>query len=210
MAEDDVSSETLPELLSRGVALAERLVAENVRLRAETREAEEENHELASLYIAARQMHGSHEPRSVLGAVTEILLNFIGAKTFVVYLRDETEGVLRAVAAHGLPLEDLPPLGPDSVPGRVARSGKPLLVDELVPADPEGPPCVAIPLCLDDEGVGAIAVWAFLAHKTKLHDVDRALLDLISTHAARALEAARLAAGASDARLDYASLADYL
>jgi len=216
MADDD-AGEALPGLLARGVAVAERLVAENRRLRreldsreAETRDAEAETHELASLYIAARQMLGTHDPRDVLRAVVEILVNFIGAKTFALYLRDETGTVLRPVVGHGLHIEDMPAAGAESTIGQVFLTREPPVGDDIAPAPLDGPPRLAVPLRLGDTSVGVVAVWAFLAHKAELYDVDRALLDLISTHAAHALEAARLAAAGPGGSLDYASVAELL
>src|SRR5215470_19988432 len=145
-----MSEDSLPGLLSRGVALAERLVAENERLRRElravqavNRDAEAENHELASLYIAARQLHGRDEPRQVLDAVEEILVNFIGAKTYGIFVRDDESARVRPVIAHGMPIENLAAAGPGSAIGRIAAGGPPLIGVGVAPSDLDGPPSVA-------------------------------------------------------------------
>jgi K+-sensing histidine kinase KdpD len=206
--------DSLPELLARAAALAEGLLAENERLRLEldahearAREIERENHNLANLYVAAHQIHATLDLREVVATIGEILVNFIGAKVFAVYLRDD-DTALRAVLAESVAREALRPETAGGTIGAVAATARPHYGATLTPTDPAvGPPLVAVPLRLRDQVVGVVAIWAFLLQKVELSDLDHELLNLLSAHAASALEAARLAAAAGPARLDYAALA---
>jgi nitrate/nitrite-specific signal transduction histidine kinase len=62
---------------------------------------EAENHTLASLYVAAYQLHASLELREVVQTIADILTNFVGARTFAVYVVDERGS--RLAAGHDAP-----------------------------------------------------------------------------------------------------------
>lgn len=176
----------------KGAELAEELLRDNERLVTEVQalgrryeerlqQIERENHNLASLYVSAYQLHGSLEPPDVLRTIVEILSNFLGAKTFGVYLVEG--GKLRPAAAEGVDLASLADLDP----------AQPI----TVPSPSGLPPVAARTLRLRDKTVGAVVIWELLTQKGALDDVDIELLNLLGGHAAIALEAARLHAGAS-------------
>ncbi len=173
----------------KGAEAAEELLRDNERLVAEVsalgrrfeerlQQVERENHGLASLYVASYQLHGSLDPREVVRTISEILINFVGAKTFALYLLED--GALRAAAAEGVSADALAPLDP-------AQPLGPRLLDK--------DPLAVRPLRLRDRVVGALAIWELLAQKGRLDDVDGELLNLLGSHAAIALEAARLHSG---------------
>lgn len=188
--------------------------AENREYLSRFREIERENNNLASLYVAAHQLHSTFELREVLQIVLEIVLNFVGAKTFALYLVDEEDRSLRPVVAEGIAREDVPGgrLGA-GVLGRAAETGEPHYgatraggVDAR-----KDEPVVCVPLRMKDRAVGVIAIWDFLQQKTELLEVDFEIFNLLGAHAASALEAARLAAEATQSgdptRLRFARLA---
>lgn len=192
------------ELLARFASVQ----AENREYEARYHEIERENNNLASLYVAASQLHSTLDLREVLQVIVEIVLNFVGAKTFAVYLLDEGARLLRAVAAENVAVKDVPPrpLG-EGIVGRIAQSGEAhfggIPGGERTAADE---PVIAIPLRFGDRVVGAIAVWEFLSQKTELAEVDYEIFRLLGAHAASALEAARLVAEAGDGtRLRFAA-----
>ncbi len=207
---------SLPALLERGAELAEGLLAENERLRLElqahaarAREFERENHNLANLYVAAHQIHATLDLREVLSTINEILVNFIGAKTFAVYLRDDDQAV-RAVTAENVARDALPAEGPGGLIGAAVTTGRSSYAETLDAHSPPAPPLVVVPLRMRDEVVGAVAVWSFLAHKLDLTDLDVELFNLLGAHAASALEAARLATANGPPRLCFGTLAGLL
>jgi hypothetical protein len=201
MADDPQS---LPALLERGAELAEGLLAENERLRLELQahearalEFERENHNLANLYVAAHQIHATMDLPGVMSTISEILINFIGAKTFALYLRDDDD-VLRAVAAENVAREALPEEPAGGYIGEVMVSGRARYAASLDAQSPPAPPLVVAPLRMRDQVVGAVAVWSFLAHKAELTDLDGAL------------EAARLATADGSGKLRFGALARFL
>ncbi len=182
------------ELMSafrKGAELAEELIRDNQRLLAELQslgrryeerilQIERENHNLAAMYVAAYQLHASLQPGDVLRTTAEILSNFVGARTFAIYLHDGHR--MRPIIAEGV--------APDSLPD--VEGG-----ELFAPRGPGGAaPLTTRMLRLDDKLVGGLAVWELLAQKPSLEDVDVELLNLLGAQGAIALEAARLHAAA--------------
>src|SRR5437868_4235993 len=103
---------TLRELVARIESLESERAALNKRYEGVARdsqdfssryhEIERENNNLANLYVAAYQLHSTMELREVTQIILEILLNFVGAKTFAIQLVDEERGKLRTLAAEGV------------------------------------------------------------------------------------------------------------
>jgi nitrate/nitrite-specific signal transduction histidine kinase len=198
------ASGALRELLSRIESLEqerEQMLArfrsvqrENLDFEERSREIERENNNLANLYVASFQLHSTLDLREVTQIILEILLNFVGAKTFAIMLVDEQEGLLKSLATEGIAREKVPAIktGEGTI-GAVVSTGK-MLVDDTV----RGPldlsrPLIVSPLRIKDKVVGAIVVWEFLQQKTELADVDHELLNLLAAHAASALQGAKLA-----------------
>ena len=63
---------------------------------------ERENNNLANLYVASFQLHSTMELRELTQIILEILLNFVGAKTFAIQLVDDDHGKFRTLAAEGV------------------------------------------------------------------------------------------------------------
>jgi hypothetical protein len=183
--------------------------AENREYLLRSQQIERENNNLAALYVAVHQLHSTFDLREVLQTIEEILLNFVGAKVFALLLLDEEARELRPVSVEGMPRDDVQPrkLGAGII-GKTAETG----VSHFgVRADAE--PAIAIPLRIargGDKVVGVIAIWDFLQQKTELAEVDYEIFNLLGSHAASALEAARLAAEAPGPRLRFAALAGLL
>jgi GAF domain-containing protein len=165
-----------------------------------------ENDKLRALYVATYQMHSAFDPGEVLRTLLEILVNFVGAKTFAVYVLDDEPRLLRPVCAEGMALPGAVALG-DGIIGRVGATGESHLAD-VGPAGPE--PRICIPLRLADRVAGVVAIWDFLVQKTGLLEVDFELFHLLAAHAASALEAACRAAETGRSPLRYETLAGLL
>jgi len=163
---------------------------------------ERENASLASLYVATYQIHSGSGPGEVLRTVLEILVNFVGAKTFSVFILDEETRLLRPIATEGMPPPAPVPLGEGRI-GRVCESGQGSFDGDA--------PRIAVPLLWKQRVVGVVAIWELLSQKTELLDVDYELFHLLGAHAASALAAACLAAEAGGAPpLRYGTLAGQL
>ena len=167
---------------------------ENLDFEERSREIERENNNLANLYVASYQLHSTLDLREVTQIILEILLNFVGARTFAIMLLDEQAGVLRPLASEGIPRERVPSVrSGEGIIGAVVPTGR-VLLDETRsgPLDLERPLIVS-PLRIKERVVGAIVVWEYLRQKTELADVDHELLNLLAAHAASALQSAKLA-----------------
>jgi len=159
-------------------------------------EIERENNNLANLYVAAYQLHSTMDLREVTQIILEILLNFVGARTFAIMLLDEPEGVLRPLAAEGIPRNEVPVVkAGEGVIGGVVASGQPLLDGAPTRQRQRNldRPVIVTPLRIKEKVVGAIVIWEFLQQKTELQDVDFELFNLLAAHAAFALQGAKLA-----------------
>src|SRR3954451_463005 len=71
-------------------------------------EIERENNNLANLYVASFQLHSTMDLREVTQIILEILLNFVGAKTFAIQLVDDERNKLRTLAAEGIDKAKVP------------------------------------------------------------------------------------------------------
>jgi GAF domain len=168
---------------------------ENMDFADRSKEIERENNNLANLYVASFQLHSTMDLREVTQIILEILLNFVGAKTFAVLLLDEPEGVLRPLAAEGVARSAVPLVkAGEGVIGGVVATGQPL-IDATPHREPRNleRPLIVTPLRIKEKVVGAIVIWEFLQQKTELQDVDYELFNLLAAHAAFALQGAKLA-----------------
>jgi hypothetical protein len=157
---------------------------------------ERENNNLANLYVASFQLHSTLDLRELTQIILEILLNFVGAKTFAIQLLDEEHQKLRTLASEGVERARVPEgAASDGRVGEVVRSGQPYIDGERLRmrADLERP-LIIVPLKIRDKVVGAIIIWDLLSQKTALADVDYELFNLLAAHAASALQGAWLAA----------------
>lgn len=171
-------------------------------------EIEQEVNDLANLYIASSQLHAALDVRELCATIIEILLNFVGAKTFAVLIQEAPGGRYGALVAEGIAVAAVPAATPgDGVMGEVATKGH-RYYDGVFrpPALDLARPAVCLPLLLRHRVVGLLPIWGFLPQKSGLVDVDRELCKLLSSHAAPALNAARRVARPAEGELLLADL----
>jgi nitrate/nitrite-specific signal transduction histidine kinase len=158
---------------------------------------ERENNNLANLYVASFQLHSTLDLREVTQIILEILLNFVGAKSFAIQLVDDEKQRLRTLAAEGVDKTKVPetPLTEGRV-GQVIASGESFYDETRLRAraglSDMAHPSIIVPLKMRERVVGAIVVWDLLVQKTALADVDYELFNLLGAHAAAALIGAKL------------------
>ncbi len=174
-------------------AEAERLRARVAELEQEHRQlsdeyvaVEEQNSELASLFVALERLYASADRHDALAAVQEIVVNMVGSEELGVYEVDAS-GALQL--AHGFGLADSRPdrYAPGSgTVARVAASGISFVAGpDGAPEDPDL--TAAIPLKSAGRPAGVLAIWRLLGHKPYLTDLDRRLFAVLEGHAARSL-----------------------
>lgn len=171
------------ELSQRELADAlERIREESRQYLAQYADVEMHNANLANLYVASYQLHGTLQREAVLGAIQEIIVNLVGSEMFAVCEIDGPAiSVLASVGADPDSIGWTTPRLRDTVTSGVPYVGSP--EGERAPGDP----LVCLPLRLDGRTVGVIVIFALLSHKPQLEALDHALFDLLATHAATAL-----------------------
>jgi GAF domain-containing protein len=188
-------------------ALAERIAAleEEVRgLELRLASAEQQNDRLMRLYVATYQLHATLNPRGVLEAISEIVLNLVGADQFALLLAHPAGGRAAIVLSRGLEQEGdgAAALARARFAGRHYGGGDPLVDATLedgrlrTGGDGAGVPVAAVPLNVNGRTVGALVLLRLLGHRRELGADDRETLDLLAAHAACALFAAQSYASA--------------
>lgn len=157
-------------------------------------EVEDQNNNLANLYVASYQLHSTLDFKEVIAVVMEIVINLIGAERFCLMLLDGKTQELAVIAAEGM---DRTPsarikLGDGRI-GGVAQTGETYYRAE----DEDGEtdflhPLAAIPLKIKDHVIGVIAVYGLFPQKQGFSTVDYDLFNLLAGHAATAIFSAKL------------------
>jgi hypothetical protein len=176
------------ELTQREVAQRElsqaldRIRDESRRNLAQYAEVEMHNANLANLYVASYQLHGTLRREAVLGAIQEIVVNLVGSEMFAVCEIDGPAiSVLASVGVDSDSIAWSTPRVRDTV-----SSGQPY-VGSVGGRRATGDPLVCLPLQLDRRTVGVIVIFELLSHKSQFEALDHELFDLLATHAATAL-----------------------
>jgi hypothetical protein len=155
-------------------------------------EIEEENNALANLYVASFQLHSTLDLPEVLKIILEIVINLIGAEVFAVYVVDEKTNRLEAVASEGQPLRAFPAVPTGSgVIGTCVASGDTWCGNARGSEDLSAP-IACIPLRIEDQSIGAIAIYSLLQQKERFTPLDHELFTLLAGHAATAIFSSRL------------------
>jgi GAF domain-containing protein len=179
----------MESLLKEHVAAIE---AESRKFAARYVEVEQQSSNLANLYVASYQLHGTLDRLRIVEAIKEIVINLIGSEELLVWERDGD--LLRCVGSFGVNEGewDVVPFG-EGIIGLCAETGERFIAGQtmLAPDGREEALTACIPLKLDGRVVGAIAVFRLLPQKAGLAPVDHELFDLLASHAASALYSTR-------------------
>lgn len=155
-------------------------------------EAENQNARTLKLYVATYQLHASLDPEEVRAAISEVAVDLLGAKTFVLLLpkRDKTSWRVAFDRLGGTRPELF---GGDSYSGGDQNIDSTLEDSKLrIDQVQSSSAVVVIPLRVESETVGVLAVFDLLEHKSTSLFQDRDLLDVLSAHAGSALLAAEI------------------
>lgn len=161
-------------------------------------EVEEQNNNLANLYVASYQLHSTLDFREVIDIVQEIIINLIGAEAYALMLLDEKTGIFQTIAsggAGGIPgLDGLGVLRGEGLLGETGETGVSYYAgDDLDSRKPSlSRPIAAVPLKINEEVIGIIAIFSLLEQKHAFTAVDYELFSLLAAHAAAAIFSSRL------------------
>jgi len=180
---DSALNTTRAEMESRNRDFAERYL-----------EVEQQNTNLANLYVASYQLNGTLDRERVVAAIQEIVINLIGSEEVGIWELDEELSALSLAGSFGINAREWAgvPLG-SGVVGTVAGTGERFVISETLvkPFGREEHLTACIPLKLDDKVVGVIGIFRLLQQKQALEPVDFELFDLLGSHAASALYCTR-------------------
>ena len=167
------------------------VLVENRRLSAEQVTAEEQLSALAARFAAVASLHDALDEAGVILSIQEVVSNLIGSEQIVLLDADADAGRLRPVASSGVDATPYAGLAIGDGPIGGAAAGR------LHIARPDAIPdstglTAAIPLTIGEEVTGVLAIFQLLPQRAALDAGDRELLELLGTHAARALLFSRL------------------
>ena len=177
--------------------------AERDRLRRDFVELEQRHNDLCNLYVAADQLHGTHDEQAVVAAIEEIVINLIGCEQFGVYELDVPSGEMRLVRAFGLPHHIHDRLdASQGVLGRAVETGEVILPSPSPVGTEATPPpaherglTACVPLKVSSRVAGVILLFELLPQKSgRLEPIDNELLALLAAQAGSAVHASRLLA----------------
>jgi hypothetical protein len=169
-----------------------RIAAEGDRFAQQYRDLEAQNTNLANLYVASYQLHGTLDREEVLSIIQQIVANLVGCEEVAIFEWNEAQKALCLAASTGLDRDTYATIPSGrGVIGRCAESGETWIVGEDAPDRPrsaeEAALSACVPLKLDGRISGAIALFRLLPQKSGIEALDRELFDLLATHAATAL-----------------------
>lgn len=155
---------------------------------------EQQNANLANLYVASFRLHSSFERGEVIEAIKEIIINLIGSEEFAVFEFDSTRSHLELAGSFGI--DEIRyrrvPAG-RGILGQCVRTGDIFVAPQAATsADNTDVLTACIPLRAAGEVIGAIAIFRLLSQKSGIEDLDRELFNVLATHAAAALYCAAL------------------
>jgi hypothetical protein len=182
----------LQEVQSELVALKRRMAAleaTHATCDARIRELHDQNTSLVQLTVASQLLAASLEREEVLGTIEEVIVNMIGSEELAIFDVDRDGTSLNVARLRGIDAAS-PRLarafGPLSY---VLRSGQTLVSrDRRVRADDiDGGLTAAIPLKVERDVTGVVAIFRLLDQKVALEQVDHDLFEILSRQAAMAL-----------------------
>jgi len=186
--------EELDRLRSEEVSLQRKLatIESEHRLFSEQYDkVEQQNSNLANLYVASYRLHGTLDRSEVLAIIQEIIVNLVGSEEVGVFELNSNGSTLSLLSSVGIDPARYQaiPLGSGLI-GESALSGEMYLAGrghEAAVSRDEANLTACIPLKLNDTVTGAIAVFRLLPQKAGLEELDHELFDLLASHAAMAL-----------------------
>lgn len=190
------------------------LEQENLDFANQLVQVEDVNNNLTNLYIASSRLHSTLDREETLEIIKEVVINFIGAEKFAIYLYDKAHKRLSFETGEGFDEDDVLPefsLG-EGVLGEVAASRQNYFVNGAVSAgsDDLRQPLVAIPLVAQERLIGVLAVYQLFIQKEQLDSIDYQLFSMLGEHAAAALFSSTLYGRSERKRQTYQGFVDLL
>lgn len=190
------------------------LEQENLDFANQLVQVEDVNNNLTNLYIASSRLHSTLDREETLEIIKEVVINFVGAEKFAVFLFDKAHQKLFFETGEGFdPDEVFPeiPLG-EGVLGKTAAAAENYFYAGSVSegSDDIISPIVAIPLIIHDQMIGLLAIYRLFIQKEQLESIDYQLFSMLGEHAATALFSSTLYGRSERKRQTYQGVVDLL
>lgn len=202
-AEQDEAMRRIGELEQENLEFAKQLV-----------QVEDVNNNLTNLYIASSRLHSTLDREETLEIIKEVVINFVGAEKFAVFLYDRANKRLQFETGEGFDEDDLFPEIPlgEGVLGETAASGENYFFDGAIGegSDDIYAPIVAIPLIIQEQMIGLLAIYRLFIQKEQLESIDYQLFSMLGEHAATALFSSTLYGRSERKRQTYQGFVDLL
>ena len=190
------------------------LEQENLEFANQLVQVEDVNNNLTNLYVASSRLHSTLDREETLEIIKEVVINFVGAEKFAIFLHDKGSNQLCFETGEGFEEDDSfadVPLG-EGVLGETAASGENYFVQGAIGdgSDDLLTPIVAIPLIIQGKMIGVLAVYRLFIQKEQLDSIDYQLFSMLGEHAATALFSSTLYARSERKRQTYQGFVDLL
>jgi hypothetical protein len=161
----------------------------HAKCEARIRDLHDQNTSLVQLTVASQLLANSIEREDVLCAIEEVVVNMIGSEELAIFDLEGEEQLLKIARVRGME-----PTSPRLLrafgPIRCAiRSGQTLITREARAGagDADGGLTAAIPLKVERNVTGLVAIFRLLEQKAGLDPTDHELFEVLSRQAAMAL-----------------------
>ncbi len=190
------------------------LEQENLDFANQLVQVEEVNNNLTNLYIASSRLHSTLDRVETLDIIKEVVINFVGAEKFAVFLFDQKRRSLLYETGEGFENADnFPeiPLG-EGVLGETATKAENYFFSGSVSEGSDDIlfPIVAIPLIIHGQMIGVLAIYRLFIQKEQLESIDYQLFSMLGEHAATALFSSTLYGRSERKRQTYQGVVDLL
>lgn len=190
------------------------LEQENLDFANQLVQVEDVNNNLTNLYIASSRLHSTLDREETLEIIKEVVINFVGAEKFAVFLFDKKAEQLHFETGEGFDDSDSfsdIPLG-EGVLGKTAADAKNYFCQGSISegSDDLLAPIVAIPLMIHGKMIGLLAIYRLFIQKEQLESIDYQLFSMLGEHAASALFSSTLYGHSERKRQTYQGFVDLL
>ncbi len=190
------------------------LEQENLDFANQLVQVEDVNNNLTNLYIASSRLHSTLDREETLEIIKEVVINFVGAEKFAVFLFDKASEQLHYETGEGFDDSEIfpdIPLG-EGIIGETAASTENYFYKGSISegSDDSLAPIVAIPLMIHGEMIGLLAIYRLFIQKEQLESIDYQLFSMLGEHAASALFSSTLYGHSERKRQTYQGFVDLL
>jgi hypothetical protein len=153
------------------------------------KELSDQNTSLVQLTVASQLLAASLERDGVLSAIEEVVVNMIGSEEFAIFDLDRDGESLNLARLRGIDAGSPRLRLATGALRYAAQSGKTLVAKgrRATAESPDGGLTAAVPLKIDTQVTGVVAIFRLLEQKSGLDPTDHELFEVLSRQAAMAL-----------------------